>query len=245
MTLPGNDQVESFFSIGDVLDILREEFPDITISKIRFLESQGLITPERTASGFRKFYQKDILRLKWVLEQQKSHFLPLKVIKDKLGITDAPKEKPDKGNQLPLVLDEPKKEVIVSEEKPVFHTKEPESKDNGVESLNEDLPWRIREKYAEFGFIEKDDGGPDELDNQIIKALELLEPRSIEPRHLKFLQSAVEREANLIYQVILPLIRQRTPKAAEEAKEVSDEIARLLAELHEALLKKAIKNLRQ
>jgi len=71
-------------SIGEVLSQLREEFPDITISKIRFLESQGLLDPERTPSGYRKFYEGDVERLRWILHQQKEHFLPLKVIKGRL-----------------------------------------------------------------------------------------------------------------------------------------------------------------
>jgi DNA-binding transcriptional MerR regulator len=74
----------SHLSIGEVLNILREEFPDITISKIRFLESQGLIDPERTPSGYRKFYEADVSRLRWILHQQKENFLPLKVIKERL-----------------------------------------------------------------------------------------------------------------------------------------------------------------
>ncbi len=74
----------SYLSIGDVLTLLRQEFPDITISKIRFLESQGLVNPERTPSGYRKFYDHDVERLRWVLRQQREHFLPLKVIKDRL-----------------------------------------------------------------------------------------------------------------------------------------------------------------
>ncbi len=74
----------SYLSIGDVLTLLRQEFPDVTISKIRFLESQGLVNPERTPSGYRKFYDHDVERLRWVLRQQREHFLPLKVIKDRL-----------------------------------------------------------------------------------------------------------------------------------------------------------------
>lgn len=71
-------------SIGEVLALLQSEFPDVTISKIRFLESQGLIDPERTPSGYRKFFELDIIRLTWILRQQRDHFLPLKVIKAKL-----------------------------------------------------------------------------------------------------------------------------------------------------------------
>src|SRR5579859_2846141 len=72
-------------SIGEVLSLLREEFPDVTISKIRFLESQGLVDPERTPSGYRKFYDEDVERLRWILRQQRENFLPLKVIKGRLS----------------------------------------------------------------------------------------------------------------------------------------------------------------
>ena len=74
----------SHLSIGEVLALLLEDFPDVTISKIRFLESQGLIEPERTASGYRRFYQRDFDRLQWILTQQRDHYLPLKVIRDRL-----------------------------------------------------------------------------------------------------------------------------------------------------------------
>ena len=77
-------QERPYLSIGEVLALLLEEFPDVTISKIRFLESQGLIAPERTPSGYRKFYDADLVRLRWILHQQKEHFLPLKVIKERL-----------------------------------------------------------------------------------------------------------------------------------------------------------------
>ncbi|HEX3623536.1 MAG TPA: MerR family transcriptional regulator, partial [Acidimicrobiales bacterium] len=85
----------AYLSIGEVLALLKEEFPDVTISKIRFLESQGLLDPERTPSGYRKFYESDVERLRWILRQQREHFLPLKVIKGRLrgggseGGTDA------------------------------------------------------------------------------------------------------------------------------------------------------------
>ena len=77
----------AYLSIGEVLSLLKDEFPDVTISKIRFLESQGLLDPERTASGYRKFYDPDVDRLRWILRQQREHFLPLKVIKGRLGVS--------------------------------------------------------------------------------------------------------------------------------------------------------------
>jgi len=75
-------------SIGEVLALLQDDFPDITISKIRFLESQGLLDPERTPSGYRKFYEDDIARLRWILAQQRDNFLPLRVIKERLAAAE-------------------------------------------------------------------------------------------------------------------------------------------------------------
>lgn len=87
---------DSHLSIGEVLSLLQSEFPDVTISKIRFLESQGLIDPERTPSGYRKFYEPDIERLRWILVQQRENFLPLKVIKDRLSSADGiPTDEPE------------------------------------------------------------------------------------------------------------------------------------------------------
>jgi DNA-binding transcriptional MerR regulator len=90
------DAVEerAYLSIGEVLALLKEEFPDVTISKIRFLESQGLLDPERTPSGYRKFYDTDVERLRWILRQQREHFLPLKVIKGRLRGGADPSEEP-------------------------------------------------------------------------------------------------------------------------------------------------------
>jgi len=89
----------AYLSIGEVLSLLKDEFPDVTISKIRFLESQGLLDPERTPSGYRKFYENDVERLRWILRQQRENFLPLKVIKGRLrdGATDVGDEAADGG----------------------------------------------------------------------------------------------------------------------------------------------------
>ena len=90
-----------YLSIGEVLGLLLEEFPDITISKIRYLESQGLIVPERTASGYRKFYDEDVERLRYVLTEQKDNFLPLRVIKNRLDTPPAGIERPEQQRPEP------------------------------------------------------------------------------------------------------------------------------------------------
>ena len=94
----------AYLSIGEVLALLKEEFPDVTISKIRFLESQGLLDPERTPSGYRKFYDTDVERLQWILRQQREHFLPLKVIKGRLRGGAELSEEPSEG---PIPVAEP------------------------------------------------------------------------------------------------------------------------------------------
>jgi DNA-binding transcriptional MerR regulator len=96
----------SYLSIGEVLSLLTAEFPDVTISKIRFLESQGLIDPERTPSGYRKFYETDVERLKWILRQQRENFLPLKVIRGRLG-DEVPSSGDDRDDRGPVSANHP------------------------------------------------------------------------------------------------------------------------------------------
>src|SRR6476619_4502906 len=104
--MPNSTIPSEHLSIGEVLTSLRDEYPDITISKIRFLESQGLIDPERTPSGYRKFYSPDIDRLRWILHQQKEHFLPLKVIKGRLEAA-GPDQRPEDNGPEPEPAPEP------------------------------------------------------------------------------------------------------------------------------------------
>jgi DNA-binding transcriptional MerR regulator len=109
-------------SIGEVLSLLQEEFPDITISKIRFLESQGLLDPERTPSGYRKFYESDIERLRWILVQQRENFLPLRVIKDRLrGEVGAPAPDvvPERSVAVAEAVPEPAPSSALEQRRPV------------------------------------------------------------------------------------------------------------------------------
>src|SRR5256885_6451364 len=104
---PGGHAGRAFMSIGDVLSQLRPDFPDVTISKIRFLESEGLVEPERTASGYRKFSRDDLPRLKYVLSAQRDHYLPLRVIREHLDALDRglePPALPGGGPRVPRTL---------------------------------------------------------------------------------------------------------------------------------------------
>ncbi len=130
----------SYMSIGDVLTLLRQEFPDVTISKIRFLESQGLVNPERTPSGYRKFYEHDVERLRWVLRQQREHFLPLKVIKDRLD-DDAGGAEAEAGSSHTAVA------VVASEESP------------RAEALAEEAPHRAAPGDGQ-GHVDEESGRP-------------------------------------------------------------------------------------
>ena len=100
-----------YLSIGEVLGLLLEEFPDVTISKIRFLESQGLIVPERTASGYRKFYDEDVDRLRFILREQKDKYLPLRIIKDRLDTPPEGLDRPAPRGIRNVTLPEPDRAV--------------------------------------------------------------------------------------------------------------------------------------
>ena len=122
-----------YLSIGEVLGLLLEEFPDITISKIRFLESQGLIVPERTASGYRKFYDDDVERLRYILTEQKDKFLPLRVIKDRLDTPPTGTERPEPQRREARGL----KNVVSASE---VAEREEESEKSEVEITETDIP---------------------------------------------------------------------------------------------------------
>ncbi|MFT3854276.1 MAG: MerR family transcriptional regulator [Ilumatobacteraceae bacterium] len=134
-----------YLSIGEVLGLLLEEFPDITISKIRFLESQGLIDPERTPSGYRKFYDPDVERLRVILREQRENFLPLKVIRDRLesGAIEGEGATPPRGIRNVTVLPvggDDSRETAVSRQHPSAQLRLAETPPNGVDRVAAPLP---------------------------------------------------------------------------------------------------------
>src|SRR4051794_3523808 len=218
-------------SIGEVLTALRPDFPDVTISKIRFLEEQGLIDPERTPSGYRKFTHTDVERLRFVLSVQRDHYLPLRVIRDHLDALDAgldPAPLPGAPRMPRLVPDVPAAQSPAS-----YTRRELLAAADAQEPLLAEL-----ESYGLTA--QRAGGGYDAEALAVLRAAAGLARFGIEPRHLRPFRTAADREAGLVEQVVAPLRRQRGPEAAGRADETAREVAALCARLHAALVSNAL-----
>jgi DNA-binding transcriptional MerR regulator len=254
-------------SIGEVLSLLQEEFPDITISKIRFLESQGLLDPERTPSGYRKFYEQDIERLRWILTQQKENFLPLKVIKDRLeGRPDSEPVDNNGGSAVPSAPEpEPEPEVRSARSSGSGRsarggrTSHAQSAGGTLDSgpsavsLTRDelasaagLPDKIITELERYGLIVGRPMGRDTLydeDALVVARLAAGFHRyGVEARHLRMYKVAAEREASFFEQVVLPLVKQRNPAARRQAVDNLVDLASLGESLRGAMLRNALKS---
>ena len=223
-------------SIGAVLALLRPEFPDVSISKIRFLEDQGLVEPERTPAGYRKFGHQDVDRLRYVLGVQRDHYLPLRVIRDHLDALDRGLEPPVSrgGPGSPRLVgaaerrdrDEPQIGQRLSRVQLLAAA--------GIEeSVLRDL--------ESHGLVTARPGGFYDGDALLItRTASELAAFGIEPRHLRAFRSAADREAGLVEQVVSPLRRQRGPEAAARAEEATRELSQLCVRLHASLVKAAL-----
>ncbi|MCL6538525.1 MAG: MerR family transcriptional regulator [Acidothermus sp.] len=232
------------FSIGEVLAQLRPDFPDITISKIRFLESEGLLEPERTPAGYRKFSAADVARLRYILTAQRDHYLPLRVIKEHLDALDRGLEPQlPGGNGLPRVP-----MSLVGGE--AF----PGPQDFAADSADVRLTRQEFLRAAEideqqltalenFGLVAPRASHYDGTALAIAKTVKELGRFGIEPRHLRAFRAAADREVGLVEQVISPLIRQHGPEARARAEEVAREIAALSVRLHAALVRAGLRPL--
>jgi DNA-binding transcriptional MerR regulator len=225
------DGPRASMSIGEVLTALRADFPDVTISKIRFLEEQGLIDPERTPSGYRKFAHADVERLRFVLSVQRDHYLPLRVIRDHLEAVDAgldPPSLPGAPRVPRLVPQLPAPEPATS-----YTRRELLATAGADESLLDEL-----ESYGLTA--PRAGGGYDAEALAVLRAAAGLARFGIQPRHLRPFRTAADREAGLVEQVVAPLRRQRGPEAAGRADETAREVAALCVRLHSALVSSAL-----
>lgn len=226
-------------SIGEVLDQLRPDFPGLNISKIRYLESEGLVEPERTPSGYRKFSAQDVERLRYVLVAQREHYLPLKVIREHLDAMDRglePPALPTTGPQVPRV-------VLSGDGMPspeAFATGGPElrlSKRELIEAAGIDEA--LLEQLVAFGMVRMRPGSKHfDGDSLVIaKAAGELASYGLEPRHLRAFKTAADREVGLVEQAVAYIRGQRDPGSQARGEEAVRELAALSVKLHATLVK--------
>lgn len=233
----------SRMNIGEVLDLLRPDFPGITIPKIRFLEDKGLIKPERTPAGYRKFSQEDVDRLRYVLRMQRDHYLPLKVIGEHLDAIDRGLEPPPLDAVVPTVP----KVALAPDGLPSAESFN--RRDNLRLSRRElikiaEIDEALLAELEQFGLISPTRGtGHFDTDALVIaKTARELADYGFEPRHLRAFKSAADREVGLVEQVVAPHKRGRDAAAKARAEETVSEIAALSVRLHATLVKAGLRS---
>jgi DNA-binding transcriptional MerR regulator len=204
-----------YLSISEVLAHLRPDFPDISVSKIRFLETEGLIEPARSPSGYRRFVPADVARLRYILAAQRDQYLPLKVIKERLDGTQA--------GQPAAVVDLPRTRPAgpIGRRELIAATGASDAMLTELESHG--LLRRQGRQYP-----------PDAI--EITGAVQALAGFGVEARHLRAMRAAAERETALIEHVVAPIQRQRAGAGREHASQAAAELAGLLVRLHAALV---------
>jgi DNA-binding transcriptional MerR regulator len=234
-------------SIGEVLTQLRTEFPDVTISKIRFLESEGLVEPARTPSGYRKFSHADVARLHYVLATQRDHYLPLRVIKDHLDALDRGLEPPAVSGERPTVPSSAGRPEWLPGPRALGESTELRlSRAELLVSagIDEELLAQI-EGYGLVTPMRGGKAGAELYDADalvIATAVAEMAAFGLEPRHLRSFRTAADREVDLVGQVVAPLLRQRSPEARSRAEEVAREMGALSLRLHTALVRARLRD---
>jgi DNA-binding transcriptional MerR regulator len=229
-------------SIGAVLTQLRPEFPDVTISKIRFLESEGLVQPRRTPSGYRQFTAADVARLRFVLAAQRDHYLPLKVIKEQLDAAG------DSTASAPAALPRPPRSLVsvggarglptaedFVEQQPVRMTQEQLLAEAGIDlaTLGE---------LEQYGLVRPGPAGfYDSESATVARTAKALTSYGIEPRHLRAFRASADREVGLLEQIVMPMFRQRDPGSQGRAEDAMRELAALSVTLHTLLVKAGLR----
>jgi DNA-binding transcriptional MerR regulator len=260
----------AFLSIGEVLQLLQDEFPDVTISKIRFLESQGLIDPERTPSGYRKFYDPDIDRLKFILREQKDSYLPLKVIKGRLdaGEGTGPVVRPPMPSQggdgeagaaaataaepvvaedlfvapVPASPDAPPAEDPAADDTSLVPSSSLTFEE--LVTASDLTPAQLREVERYGLVVGRPVGRTTYYDEEALVISRLVAGFlrfGIEPRHVRMYRNAAEREAGVFEQVILPLVKQRNPQARAQALATLSELTQLGTGMRDAMVRQALR----
>jgi DNA-binding transcriptional MerR regulator len=211
-------------TIGTVCGLLKDEFPDISISKIRYLEDQGLLAPRRTQGGYRLFSEDDLERLETILRLQRDEFLPLRVIRQELAS--------------PAARDRKRRRTLDGDE--------------GVLTLDElceraGIDVRLARELEDFGLLSpRSEGGQKlypELEADIAAACGRLAQYGIAPRHLRSFRTAADREAGLIEQVVGPSLRSRNAERRRAGAEDLEALGSVAAELSQLLSWRALRRL--
>lgn len=229
----------AFMNIGEVLAALRTEFPEVTISKIRFLEAEGLVEPQRTPSGYRKFSRADVARLRYVLGAQRDRYLPLRVIKEQLEQLDRGLEPAPIGDgtapRLPRAL-------AAVEDAPTADDFLPAPAQLRLSRAELLAAAALEEEQLaaleQYGLLAPGAGGHyDAHALAVAQVVSAMHGFGIEARHLRPFKAAADREIGLVEQAVSPLARGRTPELRARADDAVRELLALSVRLHAALLR--------
>ncbi|MFA1543737.1 transcriptional regulator FtsR [Actinomadura monticuli] len=229
------EPARTLMTIGDVLGLLRPEFPDITISKIRFLESEGLVEPQRSPSGYRKFGAADVERLRFVLTAQRDHYMPLRVIRQHLEARDRGESVPPLGareapSRRPRTLPRTLVAADTTAADPDVRLTRRQLLDGA--GIDEALLARLEE----YGLVHRSGSHYEGNALGVCRIAAALGEFGFEVRHLRAVKAAADRQVGLIEQMVAPQLRRRSRGAHEEAAETAREIAALSVRLHSALV---------
>lgn len=236
MTMPLS-RSRDYLSIGEVLEGLKGDFPDISISKIRFLESEGLIEPERTGSGYRKFFDKDVQQLRHILALQRDHFLPLKVIKERIRTGAPPPAAP--ADPVPAAPSRTPKASTSTAPSDLVGVQMDGKELLKASGLTEDE----LSDLEEFGILESGKTVYDEDDLVIAKAAKGFFDHGVQARHLRLYRQTTEREAAFIEQLLAPVAMRKDPQGLKQAGEDATKLAQLSRSLRDAMLRANVKSL--
>lgn len=228
-------------TIGQVLSALEGEFEGISASKIRFLEDKGLVSPQRTNTGYRKYSEEDIERLRFVLQLQRDQYLPLKVIRQRLadidaGLAPAPGSEPAEGqgsgadaSVQPGVEELPSARPAVEAEPARTYTLRELGQEAGV-----DMP--LLRELMNYGLLADNKEEYDQYDLAVTRVSDQLTAHGLHPRHLRAFRAAADREVDLVETAVGPLALRKDEESQARAAELAGDIAQLLLRLHMALV---------
>jgi DNA-binding transcriptional MerR regulator len=230
---------EKALTIGAVVKQLEREFPDISISKIRYLEDQKLLSPRRTPGGYRLYAPADVDRLRTILRLQRDEFLPLRVIRQELAAGRADNESPGEGSG-PAESRSPRRATVALRGPGSLYRLEDVLDDTGAD------PGLVKE-LEDYGVIkgERRDGEVlyDDTEREIIRAVTELKRYGVGGRNLRVFRTSADREAALLEQILAPALRSRNPERRKEAVEALENLAAIASHLKHLLLIRDLRKL--